>query len=499
MQGKHDLEIDGGGATFVFGTNCRQFFITKCQRVAFRDFAIDLDQRKYRVAVYARILSLDTATGDARFQFVNGRDLSPDRTVPADISMWRWRGHDPRTLRLGHGPFFETGKAFEKFPVRDAKDPSILIGRIKPSYIATLEEYRKGPNFFLINNARFQNTPVGLWGCEQITFDRVNFYASLGMVFLSGEVNHLRVTGCRIGLPPGLTAADRPLASAADGYHFHDTQGCVLFENNEIALTDDDAISIKDAVWRDIKAAGPDAVTIKGAHPGDEFEFYRWDFSPLDFRATVLEASDGKARLDRNLPANLPGSFLAMKTGNHTYDWIIRDSYLHDYYGRLLLCAPHGLITGNEFNDTYLHLGANNAIFDSSGIASQITLVNNLFVNADVDSCIWGAASSYPVFQGMAWSRNSFEGGSIRISNAGAPLVWENYFEKPAAPRKPSETWSAVTLSRCSQPSMVDNVELGNGARAFSLASKDTGDLFEQNNLVLQTALVGTSPDGGKQ
>lgn len=485
--GKDDLEVDGGGATLVFGVNCRQFLVKNCRRVAFRNFSFDLDQKKYRVAVYARILSLDPSTGDARFQFVNGRDLSPDRTVPKDISMWRWRGHDPRTLRIGHGPFFNTGAAFEKRPVRDAGDPSILTGTVRHSYIGMLEKYREGPNFFLINNSRFQNTPVGIWNCEQVTFDRVNFYASLGMVFLSSELDHLSVTNCKIGLPPGLTAADRPLAAGADGYHFHEMRGCLLFENNEIALTDDDPISIKAGVWRDIKPAGPASVVLHDAHPGDEFVFYRWDFSPLDFEATVLKMEGGIARLDRNLPANPPASFIAQDAKHPTANWIIKDSYLHDYYGRLLLCAPHGLITGNEIHDSYVHLGANDAPFDSAGIASQVCAVNNLFVNTDVDTGIWGASSTYPVFRDVAIVNNSFIGRGLSLGNAGAPLVCGNYFENhPENARKATTKWIAVSLAHCTNPLVMGNEELSSGAQKFDLKSTQTEGMTDENNSVLE-------------
>ena len=93
---------------------------------------------------------------------------------------------------------------------------------------------------------------------SHVTFHRVNYHATLGMVFLAASTDHLRVVGCRIGLPRGQTAADRPLLAGADGYHFHEMTGGIIFEGNEVALTDDDPISIKDSVWPNVRKAGED-------------------------------------------------------------------------------------------------------------------------------------------------------------------------------------------------------------------------------------------------
>lgn len=478
----HDLELDGGGATLLFGVADRQIYIKDCQRVAVRNLSIDLDQTKFRVGVYARLLSLDTATGDARFQFVNGRDLSPDRGVPATIGMWRWRPHDPKTLRITEGPYFKTGEAFEQPPQRDPSDPSILTGRLKRDLIGKLEAYRQGANFFMINNARFENSSVGLESSEHITFEHVNYYATLGMVFLSGEENHVQVLHCKIGLPPGLTAADRPLASGADGYHFHETQGDILFEGNEEALTDDDPITIKDGVFRDVAVADNNALTLK-AGAGDEIALYNWDFSPLPYHGHVVQMQDGKAQMAEPLPDNLPKSFIALDLRHHTNNWILRDNHLHDYYGRLLLCTAHGLITGNVIEGSYLHLGASNASFDNAGISSAVTVYNNLLDQTYADTGIWGWDSTYPVFQNIVFYQNSFMGKNLTIRNAGAPWIVGNYFEpgpESDAPRNAASP--AVSIDQTQTPFVLNNVELTGQPGDFQLDLKATDGLTARGN-----------------
>ncbi len=381
----------------------RQLCVRQCTRIAFRKFSIDLDQDKFRVGCYARILDVDPTTGIVRFQFVHGKDLTPDRTVPPKISMWRWRSYDPKTLRIlgGTGMFFQTGDVFHEQMTRDPADPSILIGHTSNAkMLDALQKYRAGANLLMVNNADFRNTSVSLWDrCSQVTFDHLNFYATLGMVFLSSEYDHMHVTHCRIGLPPGETAADRPLASGADGFHFHENQGYTLFDDNEITLTDDDPISIKDGIWRDLAATGPNTIHVKGFSVGDEIELYANDLTPLNFKTVVTAVNHGDITVSTPLPASLPKTFLAQDHRQHSFNWVLKDSYFHDYYGRFLVYTPWARITGNRITKSYLHLGTGAASFDGGGISSHVLVDNNILIDTNADTGLWGISSSYPVFQ----------------------------------------------------------------------------------------------------
>jgi hypothetical protein len=414
------------------------------------------------VAVYARLLRVDEATGAIAFQFVRGMSLLPDRDVPRDIGMWRWRPQDPHTFRLTEGPYFKTGEAFENAPARDACDPSIMTATVPlPNHrklLGELAAYRRGANLFLINDANFANKEVGIWHCQNVTFDGISFYASLGMVFLSSDLDHLRINGCRIGLPPGLTVADRPLAAASDGYHFHETQGFILFENNEIALTDDDPISMKDGVWRDVRATGKTTLrTGPGFAAGDTIQLYRCDFSPLAVMK-VAASENGLTTVDRPLPADLPEKFLAQNTREHTDNWIIRNNDLHDYYGRLMLYTPHGIVEGNSVENSYVHIGASCAGFDNAGIASDIVVRDNLFLDTTADTSIWGADSRQPVFKNVVFVNNSFIRQPLRLNNTGEALIVENYFE--SMPEK-DKAATAIEYFRSQDATIEDNWQAG--------------------------------------
>ena len=481
---KTDFELDGGGADFVFRTSVRQLTVKQSTRIAFRNFSIDLDQDKYRVACYAQILDVDPATGTVRMQFINGRDRTPDRRVPPGISMWRWRSHDPKTLRIlnGTGMFFQTGEVFHGGMQRDPADPSIVIGHTtNAKMLAAFAQYRAGANFLMVNNSDFRNTSVSLWEhCSQVTFDHVNFYATLGMVFLSSEYDHMLVTHCRIGPPPGETAADRPLASGADGFHFHENSGHTLFEDNEITLTDDDPISIKDGIWRDVTASGANTIHIKDFHPGEEIELYNNDLSPLNFTAKVVAVHGGDITVDTPLPANLPASFLAQNHRERSFNWILRDNYCHDYYGRFLVYTPWARITGNTITKSYLHVGTGAASFDGGGISSHVLVDDNILVETNADTGLWGINSSYPVFQDIAFANNSFIRCDLNLNNTGNALVAGNYFEGVTS-KSPGPA-NAVSLHHSFDPQVLGNLQAGIGILSFGLASTTTDGLQSADN-----------------
>jgi hypothetical protein len=483
---KTDFELDGGDADFVFRTDVRQLSVKHCTRTAFRHFNIDLDQDKFRPACYAKILDVDASSGTIRLQFVNGRDMTPDRKVPPGISMWRWRSLNPKTLRiLGEGGlFFQTYDVFGKTLARDPADQSILIGHVSSArMLAALEKYRRGANFLMVNNAEFRNTSASLWQhCSHITFDHVNFYSTLGVVFLSSDYDHLWVTHCRIGLPPGLTAADRPLASGADGYHFHENQGFTLFEDNEITLTDDDPISIKDGIWRDVTSLGNNTIHIDGFHVGEEIELYKNDLSPLHYTAHVTAVSHKDITVDTPLPANLPKTFLAQNHRERSFNWVLKDSYFHDFYGRFLVYTPWARITGNQITRSYLHIGTGAASFDGGGISSNVLVDDNVLIDTPADTGLWGIRSSYPVFQNITFAGNSFIGAGLTLSNTGAALVADNYFE-PAA--SSANQFLPIRIRDSVDPRVVGNQEAGTGLTTFGLKTTKTDGLTDTENAVV--------------
>ena len=472
VEGKTDFELDGGGCTLVFSEKvARYLLIDACKRVAIRNLNFDLDPAYARVGVYAKLLDVDPATQIVKAQLVNGRNGAPDPVIPSRASWWRWRPHDPKTLRISEaGPRFNSDSYAER-PVADpASGPGVIRFKLKEDaqnkLWDALKAYKAGPNFYVINNADFSANAVSLTGSSHVTFEHMNYYATLGMVFLSSGIDHLRVAHCKIGLPPGLTAADRPLSAGADGYHFHEMHGGILFEDNEIALTDDDPISIKDSVWPDVRKVGDDQLAlghpVKSGHP---IELLNPDYTSSGFTATVTSVTGDVVTLDRPLPAVVATGSVLMDRSHHTTNWILRGNYLHDYYGRVMLYADHGTVMGNRIHGSFYHIGNSAAYFETAGAARNVIAHRNLFESTAADCSFWGGNRMLPAFHELTWSANSFVGKGLSLNNAADSLVARNIFE---------DGDGAIAINRCIRIQALHN--------DASIRAKESDAVVEREN-----------------
>ena len=480
VEGKTDFELDGNGVTLVFADrSARYLCIDRCRRVAVRNLGFDLDPAYARVGVYAKLLAVDPQARTVTARLVHGRDGSPDPVVPRRATYWRWRPHDPRTLRVGRaGPHFDSG-SYAKPPAADpAHGPGAVRFTLKQDAShklwKELRDYAAGDNFFLINNADFGSNAVSLQGCGHVTFDRVRYHATLGMVFLSADVDHLHVARCTVGLPPGLTAADRPLAAGADGYHFHQTRGHILFEGNEVSLTDDDPVSLKDDVFPDVTKVGRDRLAGgRGIAKGSPVELLNPDYGPTGYTATVAAADGGVLTLDRPLPAEVGKGSVLMDRSRHTANWILRDNHLHDYYGRVMLYTDHGTVTGNRVHGSYYHLGNSTADFETAGACRNVVTHRNLFEATVADSSHWGGERLRVSFHQVTFSANSFLGRGLRLNNAADGLVARNWFDGPDA---------GLSVNRCADTQVLGNRGFQPGAAGFRVTGTNNTNLTVAGN-----------------
>jgi len=482
IDGKTDFEFDGNDSTLVFADKAaRYIWVDHCQRVAVRNLRVDLDPHYVQVGMYAKLLQVTPETQSFQAQLISGRDGTPLTTLPSRASYWRWRSHDPKTLRIGgNGPHFDSGSYAAKPVANLTAGPAVFRFQLKQKaedkLWKQLQDYAAGPNFYLINNADFSSHAISATDSSHLTFERINFYASLGMVFLSSGIDHLRVAHCRIGLPPGLTAADRPLAAGADGYHFHLMRGHLLFEDNEVALTDDDPISIKDNIYPHVKKIADNQLAVgKGIHDGSPVELLNPDYSLTGFTATVTAAKDGVLTLDRPLPADVqPESFL-MDRSHHTRDWILRNNYLHDYYGRVMLYTDYGTVINNRIHNSFYHLGNSAAYFETAGASRNVITHRNLFEATVADSSNWGGNQQLTSFHRLTYSANSFVGQGLKLNNAADSLIARNRFDGPDA---------KVQINRCVRTQAVHNRSSQNDLKEFPLTVRESTDITQDENAV---------------
>jgi len=366
IEDKADVELDGNGSTLIFADKvARYLLIDRCRRIAVRNLAFDLDPAYARVAVYAKLVDVDPAKQAVTARLVNGRGGSPDPLIPRRASFWRWRPHDPRTLRAtADSSLFDSGS----YAQRPAAGPGVIRFTLKQ--------------------------------------------------------------------PPG------------------------------------------HKLWADLKAhaAGDNRLAGgRGIAAGSPVELLAPDYSPTGFTATVSAVEAGGVLvLDRPLPPEVKAGSVLLDRSHRTANWILRDNYLHDYYGRVMLYAPHGTVTGNRVHRSYYHLGTSTAYFETAGPCRNVVTHGNLFEATNADSSHWGGDRTLPTFHQVTFSANSFVGKGLSLNNAADALVARNYFDGPDA---------TLSVNRCAATQVRDNVRFDRAGGAFAVKGKQNTGLTVEGNV----------------
>jgi hypothetical protein len=231
-----------------------------------------------------------------------------------------------------------------------------------------------------------------------------------------------------------------------------------------------------------VTSPGPNTIHIKDFHVGEEIELYHNDLSPLNYTAKVTAVNGGDITVDTPLPADLPKTFLAQDHRERSFNWWLKDSYFHDYYGRFLVYTPWARITGNRITKSYLHIGTGAASFDGGGISSHVLVDNNVLMDTNTDTGLWGVDSAYPVFQDITFAGNSFIRHGVNLSNTGNALVADNYFENIAAK---DGNPIAISFHHGTSPQAIGNVQAGSGLTTFGLTADKTDGLIQADNTVV--------------
>jgi acetyltransferase-like isoleucine patch superfamily enzyme len=206
------------------------------------------------------------------------------------------------------------------------------------------------------------------------------------------------------------------------------------------------------------------------------------DLSPLHYTSHVSAVGHKDITVDTALPANLPKKFLAQNHHQRSFNWVLKDSYFHDFYGRFLVYTPWARITGNQITRSYLHIGTGAASFDGGGISSNVLVDSNVLIATSADTGLWGISSTYPVLQNITFADNSFIGEGLTLNNTGNALITDNYFEAASSPAKPS---LPLQIRDSIDPRIIGNREEGIGLTTFGLESTRTDGLTDTENGVV--------------
>jgi len=200
------------------------------------------------------------------------------------------------------------------------------------------------------------------------------------------------------------------------------------------------------------------------------------DYSYTGYTATVIEQKGNILTLDKPLPTDVKDNSLLMNRTHHTKNWILRNNYLHDYYGRVMLYTDYGTVTDNRIHNSYYHLGNSTAYFETAGASRNVITHRNLFDGTYADSSNWGGNQSIVSFHDITYSGNSFMGKGLNLNNAQNSLVVGNWF---------SGKDSAISVKSCVDTKVQGNLDFQSESGGFDLKEKDNKNVTVEGNTYL--------------
>ncbi len=450
VKDKDDIEIDGGGSLLIISSPVRNYFeLSGCTRVALRNMKFDVNQSVNRPSVYAMFQEVNDVTKRVVVHYVKGRNLEDD-PIPTQVQHWRWRRVDPDTReQIGDGFFLADSSGLKKIPAESSGALWTFDGTgLKTDQWEKLKAAKDENALMQVNNVRFGGTAINLWNCKHMTFENIDIYGVMGMAFLSSTFDYMRISHVRIGLPPGLSAWDRPFAAAADGYHFHDaTTGHLIFEDNEISMTDDDPISLKSPLKNSVPKTGDNTVTINSdtIKVGSVLEFRTTKLVPLNFTATVIKKEGDTITLDKNLPVTADGLYHVLLKFQPTEQWTIRNSRIYDLNGRMMIYTNNGTLENNRIEDMRTHIGISAVYYENAGDPYDIVVRGNYLVGGQSDTSVWGVDPGTGVINDIHFVKNSFYQNAFVGNQANRFVALGNYHER--SPNKENSTEGGIHMA----------------------------------------------------
>lgn len=469
---RQNIEIDGGGAKFLITTPYKCFImIDGGDRIALRNMSFDIDPVVNRVGTYARVLNVDAVSGNLEIQYVKGAALVPDMTVSNDVNIWRWRRIDRQTRALVGDGFIEP--TFVSKTVQ--ADTSRWVYKFSDSSTSSIWSRFtaiKNENALLqLNNARFFKTAFQFGsGVKNLTLDRLHLYGALGMGYHIGHFDYVRMVNCRIGLPPGETVEDRPLATGSDGIQvFQGATGHFIFEGNDIAMTDDDPISLKSPVYRGSKKVDANQLEVPKDSTladflmpevlanGTTIQVRKSNLDPLGpgdegiFKVTAYNSLTRIVTLNKPLPGAINDGYCVMNEAKPMTNWVLRGNNFHDLNGRFLIYTRDGTFENNRARGMYFHIGFAASNVDVAGQPYNILVRNNYIQGNLVDTGCWETYPTVPVIEDISFVNNSFIGSRWGFDRTTRLNMMNNYMEGV------STTLGAVSVTKSSGIDVVGN------------------------------------------
>lgn len=466
LQNKHDIAIDGNGASVIVHGKMTPFVFDHCENISVKNLTVD-----YACPTMTEFTVLSSKDGVCELRFAD------DSRFRVDGSDLYFRGEDNAQ---GH-PYWENRSNAEKRYVkvfdpialqcRDFSRADLSFTAIEQTDERTLRVTLQNKDADFVPGHVFQTRNIirdqtgSLFNrCKNLVFDslRVKFMHGLGMVSQFCE----NVSYLHCDFTPG---EGRTIASTADFFQFSGCKGLLLVDSCRANGAQDDYINVHGTHLRIVEAdAQSRRLTVRFMHDetwgiqafeaGDSLEFIRWD-TLIPYAETrvlsyeKLNDTDIALQLDRTLPDGICVGKDVVENVTWTPDLHVCNCDFGVTAGRGILCTTRGRVIIE--NNCFFHLWGPAMLVEDdcnfwfeSGCTKHIIFRNNV-----VDGCGYGCtASDAPVIRyspkvmdetanvfvhgrltltGNRFLNPCFGRHAIRLAYLAQAEISDNYFDAP--------------------------------------------------------------------
>ncbi len=394
LKGKHNITVDGNGATLLIHGKMTPLLFDRCENITVKNLTVDYacpTMAEFKIVSNLDGVCVIKINPECRFR-INGNDLIWLGEDGADgMPYWEDSYIGNRRLIKIFDPETQLCRDFSRADLKFKKIKQLDAHTLEVTLKNKSADFTAGCIVQTRNIVRDQTGSL-FQRCQNLAFEnlRIKFMHGLGLV--SQFCENVTFKNC------DLTPADgRTIASTADFFQFSGCKGNLIIENCKAWGAQDDYVNVHGTHLRIIrKNRRENSIAVRFMHneswgfqafeAGDEIEFIKWDTLIPFSGARVLKYqrindTDIKLYLDRDLPDAEIGKDV-VENASWTPNLYVRGCDFGPTSGRGILCTTRGevIIENNNFHQL---LGAALLIEDDcnfwfeSGYTKEITFRNN--------------------------------------------------------------------------------------------------------------------------
>lgn len=406
-----NLEIDGGGATFVFHGPMVPFVIEKSQGVSVTNLSIDFDRPFHSEG---RVLAISPDTVDLEisdefpYEIRNGVLVFTNGAKPSGKATTVTSGEV--IYHYGSLLAFDAARKETAYMAKDLYQlgEGVAATKIGARQVRlSLGKVSAKPGNILVFGAEMRGSPgIVISDSLNVRLSGINVFHCGGMGVIAQRSADLFLNKLRVTPPPG---GRRIVSTTADATHFVNCRGRIEMTDCLFELQKDDATNIHGLYAKITRMIAPDRIEVRMIHPQQ---------AGVDFvrPGTRLELTDGPSlaplgfavaksveRLNKEstiietetpLPATVTLGDSIADADSNTADVLIRNCVIRGNRARGILLGSRGkmVIEGNTFHTpgaAILFEGDASFWFEQAGVR-DVVIRGNTFDNCNYG--VWGTS-----------------------------------------------------------------------------------------------------------